>query len=386
MRILFMADVAPDPNAGASGTELRTIETLREQGHDVDAIWAPDLGRNIAHGNLHYLLELPRAYRRALSVALARRRYDVAHVNQPHGWMAAKWLRNLDQPPVFIHRSHGIEPHAEEVVSGWRERLGARVPGSLPRRILQATMERLLDRHVVWIARFADGHIVSASLDRDFLVERYGVPAERIAVIPQAAPDAYLREPAPPMTAERMQRVLHVAQLAFFKAPMITAGAINRLAAVNPLRTFTWVCDRTAHTRVREMLSDDANARTTLLHWMARDDLRRVYDTHGVFLFPSFFEGFGKAFLEAMSRGLCVVASDAGGMRDVITHGIDGVLVPPGDAEAVADAVRALKPERAVSMSTAAAATARRYTWERVARETAAFYRRCMEAKRALAR
>jgi hypothetical protein len=337
LRILFMADVPPDPNAGASGTELQTIDALRAQGHEVDAIWAPDLGRRIAHGNLHYLLELPRAYRRAMSSALARRRYDVVHVNQPHGWLAAKRLRTLDDPPLFIHRSHGIEPHVEEVVGNWRRQLEGAPAVSFPRKALQATMHRLLARHT--------------------------------------------RDAAPPMTPERLRRVLHVAQVAFFKAPAITAAAINRLAA-DPSRTFTWVCDRSSHAAVRAMLGADANARTELRPWMAQDELRDVYDAHGVFLFPSFFEGFGKTFLEAMSRGLCVVAADTGGMHDVISHGVDGVLVPAGDAEALADAVRALTPDRAAAMSAAAARTARQYTWDRVARETAAFYRRRMEGKR----
>jgi len=53
MRILFMADVPRDPSSGAAGTEVRTIEALRQLGHTVDEVWAPDLGRRIAHGNLH---------------------------------------------------------------------------------------------------------------------------------------------------------------------------------------------------------------------------------------------------------------------------------------------------------------------------------------------
>ena len=60
------ADVLPDPNAGASGTVYQMNAALRRQGHVVDEIWQTDLGRRIRHGNLHYLLELPRTYRRAV--------------------------------------------------------------------------------------------------------------------------------------------------------------------------------------------------------------------------------------------------------------------------------------------------------------------------------
>src|SRR3954454_2903550 len=178
MKILFMADVQPDPNAGAAGTELRTAEGLRGLGHEVDAIWAPQLGRRIAHGNLHYLLELPRAYRREMLRALARGHYDVVHVNQPHGYLAAK---AKPAGTVFIHRSHGLELRAEEVLQPWRVRFEEKQP-SLPRRIASSAIASLLARHTRLIARYADGHIVSCSDDADFLTNRLGIAPNRIAV------------------------------------------------------------------------------------------------------------------------------------------------------------------------------------------------------------
>src|ERR1051325_9168572 len=282
--------------------------------------------------------------------------YDVVHVNQPHGWRAAKWLRGR---VPFVHRSHGFEPYAEEVLARWRNE---------ERSILQRGMARLLARHARLIAKYADGHIVSSSLDANFLVERFHVPRARVAVIPQAAPDSFLASPAPPMTGERLRRVLYVGQFAFFKAPLIVAEAMRKLAEDHEC---TWVCAPQHHHEVRALAP---NVRVE--SWMPEERLRAVYDTHGVFLFPSFYEGFGKVFLEAMSRGLCVVASDVGGAHDVITDGRDGMLVPPGDADALVTAVRSLDLERAGAMSAAAARTAREYSWARVARETAAFYER----------
>jgi glycosyltransferase involved in cell wall biosynthesis len=132
-------------------------------------------------------------------------------------------------------------------------------------------------------------------------------------------------------------------------------------------------------------LTSDANDRTTIQHWTTQDALRDIYDQHGTFLFPSFFEGFGKAFLEAMSRGLCVVASDVGGMHDVI-DGENGIVVPPGDAVALADAALRIirNPDTAIAMSAAAARKAREYTWERVGLETAAFYQARLAARAAV--
>lgn len=375
MRILFMADVDRNPNAGAAGTEVRTIEALRRHGHEVDEIWAGDLRRRIAHGNLHYLLELPHEYRRALARALARRTYDIVHVNQPHGWRAAKWLRDRGRDrPLFVHRSHGLEPLVEEVVRHWRRKY-ADHPRSMLRRAASAAIAPLLARHNRLIAKYADGHIVYSTLDAHFLVERFQVPQARVAVVPAAAPDELLATAAPTMTAERLQRVLYVGQYAFVKAPMIVAEAVRRLQGE---RDVTWVCARQHHDEVRALAGDSVR----LEGWTSVEALRELYDTHGVFLFPSFFEGFGKVVLEAMSRGMCVIATDIGGAHDVITHGRDGILVAPGDAGAVAAAVRALDLPNAQPMSDAAARTARQYTWDRVGRETEAFYGRLLNMQR----
>jgi glycosyltransferase involved in cell wall biosynthesis len=384
MRILFMADVPYDPHSGAAGTEVQTLEALRNLGHEVDAIWSDSLGRRIGHGNLHLLLELPRAYERAAVRALLEKSYDVVHVNQPHGFLAARTIHRISPRTVFIHRSHGFELNVEETLRPWRQKFGSD-ERSVPRRAASGVLAPLLARHGRAIAREADGHIVSASLDAAFLHERLGVPRERIAVIAQAAPGSYLRYDAPPMTGERLRQVLHVAQVAFFKAPMITAEAINRLAATDPELKFTWVCDRSHEGTIRSLLTSDANDRTTIQHWTTQDALRDIYDQHGTFLFPSFFEGFGKAFLEAMSRGLCVVASDVGGMHDVI-DGENGIVVPPGDAVALADgALRIIRsPDAAIAMSAAAARRAREYTWERVGLETAAFYQARLAARAAV--
>lgn len=374
MKILMMADVPPDPNRGAAGTEVQTARAIRALGHEVDNVWADDLGRRIRHGNLHMLLELPRAYERAALRALQTKRYDVLHVNQPHGFRAARTVHRRHPGVAFVHRSHGFELHVEEALAPWRAKYGVE-ERSRARVAASRILEPLLEWHSYAIAREADGHVVSSTLDADFLV-RMGVPRERIAVISQAAPDDYVRTPAPPMTRERFERLLYVGQFAFVKAPMVLAAAIEHL----PHRV-TWVCDRAHHESVRAMLSEKANARLELVHWTSQDALRSIYDSHGVFLFPSFFEGFGKAFLEAMSRGLVVVASHTGGMRDIIRHGENGLLVPPGDSEALAAAVLALDFDPAHRMSTAAAATAREYTWARVARETAAFYESRLAAR-----
>jgi phosphatidylinositol alpha-mannosyltransferase len=80
-------------------------------------------------------------------------------------------------------------------------------------------------------------------------------------------------------------------------------------------------------------------------------------------------ESFGMVLTEAMAAGAVVVASDIAGYRDVVTNGEDGILVPPGDAQALAETLRELfyEPRRRQALARAAAQTVQRFSWDRVA-------------------
>lgn len=92
---------------------------------------------------------------------------------------------------------------------------------------------------------------------------------------------------------------------------------------------------------------------------------------------PSLGEGFGMVALEAMERGRPVIASAVGGLPEIVADGETGLVVPPGDAEALADAIVALAGdlERAAAMGRAGRARAlAEFTPERCADRIEALY------------
>ncbi len=93
-------------------------------------------------------------------------------------------------------------------------------------------------------------------------------------------------------------------------------------------------------------------------------------------------ESFGMVLTEAMAAGTTVVASDIAGYRDVVTDGKDGILVPPGDAQALAVTLRDLfyEPRRRRELARAAAETVQRFSWERVADEVLGCYAEAIAA------
>jgi phosphatidylinositol alpha-mannosyltransferase len=96
-------------------------------------------------------------------------------------------------------------------------------------------------------------------------------------------------------------------------------------------------------------------------------------------------ESFGMVLTEAFAAGTPVVASDIAGYRDVVRDGIDGVLTPRGDAQALAETLRrlALEPRRCAEMALAARARAERFAWPHVAAEVLEVYEQARAVGRA---
>lgn len=106
-----------------------------------------------------------------------------------------------------------------------------------------------------------------------------------------------------------------------------------------------------------------------LLGDVSREQLADEYVNADLFCLPSVQEGFGIVFLEAMAAGLPVVACRAAAIPEVVEDGVTGVLVPPRDPGALAEAMRDLlaSPERRRTMGEAGRHAVARFTPERVA-------------------
>jgi phosphatidyl-myo-inositol alpha-mannosyltransferase len=87
-------------------------------------------------------------------------------------------------------------------------------------------------------------------------------------------------------------------------------------------------------------------------------------------------ESFGMVLTEAFAAGTPVIASDIAGYRDVVRNDVDGILVPAGDAQALAEALRDLweEPERRSALARAAARDVQRFAWPQVAGEVMEAY------------
>jgi glycosyltransferase involved in cell wall biosynthesis len=131
-----------------------------------------------------------------------------------------------------------------------------------------------------------------------------------------------------------------------------------------------WLSDPVFETAERLALGD----RVVFAGSVPPDALPAYYKNATLFLFPSLYEGFGLPPLEAQAAGVPVVASDTSSLPEVL--GDTALLLPPDDADAWVNAIIGLSgdEERRRELSERGRKNARRFSWEKTARETLAVY------------
>ena len=200
----------------------------------------------------------------------------------------------------------------------------------------------------------------------------YGVSGRRVAIVPQGvrAPEA-AGEPEP-------GTILFIGRLDPEKGVGVLLLATRDLLAAHPNARVLVAGTGKLEEELKRQAQPLGDA-VEFLGYVA--DPGPLYRKAEVVVVPSLYEPFGLVALEAMACGRPVVASATGGLAEIITDGNDGVLVPPGDARALAMALsRVLSDEElAARLGQAARATcAERFTWAAAAQGYMAAYHRML--------
>jgi len=129
--------------------------------------------------------------------------------------------------------------------------------------------------------------------------------------------------------------------------------------------------------RYQKQIAREGIEDVVLVGSVPNEDLPRYYKTADIFCAPATrCESFGVVLLEAMAVGVPVVASDVEGYANVVTHGEDGLLVPPKDDSMLAKILTSLINDKSLreQMGAVGKLNAQHYSWEKVARRIQDFY------------
>jgi glycosyltransferase involved in cell wall biosynthesis/predicted Ser/Thr protein kinase len=203
------------------------------------------------------------------------------------------------------------------------------------------------DRSAYWqlraLACGVDRYLAVSGAIAAELVERLGWPAAKIEVSYNAVDVARAAVAAPPGLREQLggsatrPLVLTPARLDAQKGHDVLLEA----AAAVPGARFAFAGEGPERGRL-EALARELGLADRVLFLGRREDVPQLLAAADVFVLPSLYEGSSLAVLEAMAAGTPVVSSAIGGTDELVEDGESGLLVPPGDSEALAAALRKL--------------------------------------------
>jgi N-acetyl-alpha-D-glucosaminyl L-malate synthase BshA len=181
---------------------------------------------------------------------------------------------------------------------------------------------------------------VSEFLKRE-TVRDFTVPEQRVEVIPNFVDtavyrpglEAYRREALAP---EGEKIVMHISNFRAVKRAQDVVAIFAQLTAKHPSR-LVLIGDGPERSRVL-MRADELGVRDRVLFLGKHTSVYELLSCADLFLLPSASESFGLVALEAMACGVPVVASNVGGLPEVIEHGTTGYMFDVGDLDGMAEA------------------------------------------------
>ncbi len=369
MKIVVAAWHLKDFNVGLGRYCRELIDAIGRVDRDnqYDVLMPTDACRFPERPNFRYrLIRFPLFRRRfwEQTAPLLVGRYDVLHF--PYDSRVA-WKRGK-----FIATIHDVKPL---------------LFGELrPRRNLGGVIEQVLvgDR---WAG--LDHVVTDSESSRQDLMRQVGLPAHRVTVVRPGVALARFRPaplPHPLPSGERVGArgrpyILCVAGSDPTKNVSTLVEAFAKLALpIREAHDLVLVGDVGKRTEVRDQVVAASLEKQTVVTGVVSDErLIELYQHAAVFVFPSFYEGFGLPVLEAMACGCPVISSNAASLPEVA--GDAAILVEPKDTQGFTDAMARVLTDADLrrDLREKGLTQAARFTWDRTAREMVAVYRKVGE-------
>jgi glycosyltransferase involved in cell wall biosynthesis len=324
----YAVDVISGPQTGSEGS---LQEEVRARG--IPLTIEPALVREIRPAkDLLAVVRLARFIRRS--------RYAIVHTHSSKAGVLGRWAAWLAGTPIIVHTVHGWGHHERQ--------------HPLARRfyiLLEQVTQRITDKLIVVSPRniekgLADGIATPAK----YVTIRSGIELDRF------------RRPARPREAVRAELgipldapvVGTVTRLSPQKAPLDFVTAAAQVAASRPNAHFVVVGDGPLRAEVESRVAAAGLAGRFHLTGLRRDvpDLLHSFD---VFALTSLWEGLPRVLIQAMAAGLPVVATAVDGSAEAVEDGVNGLLTPPGDPQALAAALLRLLGDPALAAQMGAA-------------------------------
>lgn len=339
------------------------VQELRKRGHEVHVITGE--GKEFKKEKwLHPFVQLD----------LDRKHESFLGQKEPTYWDLLNWhIFNWKTYRAVIRQLRAIDPH---LVVAWNLYMASMAPLVAAARLRLPTVIHVCDKWLIYglkdvtlllppvtvrgrlVGRVLRT-IVHPSLRRvvgpdnivaisEFMRDQYveaGFAAHTISVIHLGVPTELFTRMARPIPSDDKIRLLYVGSLWEGKGPQVALRALGLLirdigrtrAHLDVYGEGTESFNAYVSSIVREERVEDC---VTFHGFVGRQQIISAYQSHDILVFPSIWdEPFSAVLIEAMSCGIAIVATSAGGTPEAIIDGESALLVPPGDPRKLADAM-----------------------------------------------
>ncbi|MFH1615847.1 MAG: glycosyltransferase family 4 protein [Planctomycetota bacterium] len=260
-----------------------------------------------------------------LSELLRARKDTVVHTHTLKGGLVGRWAARKAGVPIIIHHSHG-----------WSFQ-----DGSVIRKEIMAILER-------WGAGYCD-HIISVNqIDIDWALRKKFGAADKFTYIPNGLCREEIDNVKPTDRSELLRLIdapedcvilTIVGRLFSEKGHPWLFEALADLRDRNIKPVHLVVLGDGPHRDLYEKLIKKNNI-SNYVHILGhRPDCRTVAKACDIFVLPSLREGHSISVIEAMGLGLPIIATDIRGINNSVCHEQQGLLIPPRDSKALANAI-----------------------------------------------
>ena len=322
---------------------LNQLQRIRDEGYDVVAISAdgPDVAAVEAHGIPHFAVPMTRRFTPladlraliALAVLMRREKFDVVHTHTPKAGLLGQLAARISGVPVVVNTLHGFYFHEgtkplPRRFYVWMERIAAQCSDSILSQnredITTAIEERIAPRELLkWLGNGID----IGRFDRRRLSdERLGALRDELG----------LRRGAPVIGfVGRLVKEKGILDL--LEATALVARTIPdvQVLIVGPY-------DEEKPDAIRPEVAERYGLTDRCRFLGMRHDMPELYALMDVLVLPSYREGFPRAPMEASAMGVPTVVSDIRGCREAVEQGVNGLLFPVGNVNALAQALTEL--------------------------------------------
>ena len=262
---------------------------------------------------------------------IRKERPFIVHTHSSKAGILGRWAAWLAGIPIVVHTPHG------HVFWGYGNRFMT---------VIFTFMEKLAafitDKIIVLTEQEGEDHVRFGIASREkFLPIHSGVDVNKFLDMSVSKVEMKRSLGIP----DDVFVVGTVGRLTAVKGQRYLIEAARKIVDIEPHAVFVILGDGELLGELQEMASRlGIKENMRFLGW--RSDVAEVMSTFDIFALPSLNEGMGRVLAEAMAAGKPLVASNVGGIPDLVKHGQNGFLVGPGDADGLSGAIRKLLTDK----------------------------------------